>query len=134
RVRRRARLGGCVACGWGCVARVRQGGVHGGPVRDHRRSRGDRLADQRADRLRLDVGRHAEDELATPREHPEHRRLLLLERPPARGPLQPPAAARSPFLAAAAGWPLCPATTYTSSHSTSPLSVPSGLRWTIPSR
>src|SRR5437764_5305786 len=91
-------------------------------------SRGDRLTDQRADRRLLDVGQHANDDLAAPLDHPEDRRLLLRQRPPARGPLQPPAPSGPPFFATAAGWPLCPATTSTSSHSTSPLSATSGLR------
>src|SRR5262249_45730639 len=98
------------------------------------RSRGDRPLDQRADRPLLDVGQHPDDERAAPLDHPEDRRLLLRRCPPAGCPARPPATADSPFFATAAGWPLCPATTYTSSHSTSPPSCTSGLRATMPSR
>src|SRR5262249_51058027 len=116
------------------VAPLRQPGVDVVLIREHRRTRDDGLADQRADRLLLDVGQHPDDDLAAPLEHPEDRRLLLRPRPPARRPLQPPSPTGPPFFATAAGWPLCPATTYTSSHSTSPLSATSGLRRTTPSR
>src|SRR3954468_5894997 len=100
---------------------------------DHRPGDDD-LLDQRADRLLLDVGQHVDDDLAGPLDHPEDRRLLLLQRPPPRRPLQPPAPAGPPFFLTASGWPLWPATTYTSSHSTSPLRMTSGLRTTTPSR
>src|SRR3954471_11501370 len=103
-------------------------------VRVDHRPGGDDLLDQRADRLLLDIRQHADDDLAGPLDHPEDRRLLLRQRPPPRRPLQPPAPAGSPFFLTASGWPLWPATTYTSSHSTSPLRVTSGLRMTTPSR
>src|SRR5664279_2232254 len=96
--------------------------------------RGDRRLDQRADRLLLHVGQHPDEHLAGPLDHPEDRRLLLGQCSPARCPLQPASPARSPFFLTASGWPLCPATTYTSSHSTSPLSLTSGFRSTMPSR
>src|SRR4051812_44883996 len=117
-----------------CVAPLRQPGVDVVLVGVDGRPRGDRPLDQRADRHLLDVGQHPDDDLAAPLDHPEDRRLLLGQSPPARRPFQPPSPARSPFFATASGWPLCPATTYTSSHSTSPLSSTSGLRSTIPSR
>src|SRR3954467_2961516 len=77
---------------------------------DHR-PLGDRLPDQGADRHLLDVGQHPDDDLATPLDHPEDRRLLLGQRPTARGTLQTAASAFSPFFLTASGWPLCPATT-----------------------
>src|SRR5262249_11490257 len=116
------------------VAPLRQSAVDVVLVREDRRTRSDRLPDQRADRLLLAIRQHADDELAAPLDHAEDRRLLLRQRPPARRPLQPPSPSGSPFFRTAAGWPLCPATTSTSSHSTSPLRVTSGWRWTIPSR
>src|SRR5919112_5839091 len=73
--------------------------------------RGDRGLDQRADRPLLDVRQHADDDLTGPLDHPEDRRLLLRQRPPARSPLQPPTPSGSPFFLTAPGWPLCPATT-----------------------
>src|SRR4051812_3792916 len=79
-------------------------GVDGGP-------RSDRPPEERADRRLLDVGQHADDDLAAPLDHPEDRRLLLGQRPPARGPLQAPPAAGAPFFLTAPGWPSCPATT-----------------------
>src|SRR5262249_9482179 len=79
-------------------------GVNGAP-------RGDRRLDQRADRPLLDIGEHPDHDLTGPLDHPEHRRLLLLQRPPARRPLQPPSPAGPPLFLTASGWPLCPATT-----------------------
>src|SRR5262249_37964729 len=125
---------GCMTDGVVGVAPLRQPGVAVVLVREVGRTGRDRLADQRADRLLPDVGQHADDELAAPLDHPEDRRLLLRQRPPARRPLQPPSPSGPPFVRAAAGWPLCPATTSTSSPSTAPLSATAGLRGTIPSR
>src|SRR5262249_43330374 len=120
----------------GCVrvAPLRQRGVDVVLVGEALGPGGDRPLDQRADRPLLDVGQHPDDDLAAPLDHPEDRRLLLGQCPPARCPLQPPATADSPSFATAAGWPLGPATTSTSSPSTSPLSCTSGLRATMPSR
>src|ERR1700692_2597931 len=77
---------------------------------DHR-PRCDRLLDQRADRLLLDVRQHPDHHLPGPLDHPEDRRLLLGQSAPARRPLQAPPAAGAPFFFTASGWPLCPATT-----------------------
>src|SRR5262249_48705065 len=75
------------------------------------RPRGDRRFDQRADRRLLAVLQHPDHDPAAALEHAEDRRLLLLERPSARSPLQASAAAEPPFFWTASGWPLCPATT-----------------------
>src|SRR5262245_5886032 len=93
------------------VPPLRQPGVAVILVREDHRTRGDRPADRRADRLLLDIRQHADDDLAAPLDHPEDRRLLLGQGPSARGPLQPSPPARSPFFRTASGWPLCPATT-----------------------
>ena len=74
-------------------------------------ARGDRGPDQRPDGRLLDVGQHADDDRDGPLDHPEDRRLLLLQRPPPRGPLQVSPAPISPFFLTASGCPLCPATT-----------------------
>src|SRR3954452_18493787 len=102
-------------------------------VGEHGAPRGDRPPDERGDRLLLDIGQHPDHDLAGPLDHPEDRRLLLGQGAPARCPLQPTSPALSPFFLTASGWPLWPATTYTSSHSTSPESVASGFRSTTPS-
>src|SRR5262249_35636037 len=115
------------------VAPLRQPGIDVVLVGVDNRPECDRRLDQRADRPLLDVGQHADRDLAAPLDHPEDRRLLLGQRAPARRPLQAPPPSGPPFFATAVGWPLCPATTYTSSHSTSPLSWTAGLRCTIPS-
>src|SRR5512142_3343032 len=101
--------------------RMADGGVHVAPfgqpgidvvlVGVDRRPRSDRPLDQWADRPLLDVRQHPDGDLAATLDHPEDRRLLLGQRPPARCPLQPSAAAGSPFFLTVAGWPLCPATT-----------------------
>ena len=72
---------------------------------------GDARLDHRPDRHLLDVGEHAQDDLAAALEQAQDRRLVLGERAPAGGAPQPPASAGTPLLATAAGWPLWPATT-----------------------
>ena len=72
---------------------------------------GDTGFDDRSDGRLLDVGQHPDHHLAASLQQTQDRRLLLLQRAaPGRAP-QPPASARSPLLATAAGLPLCPATT-----------------------
>jgi hypothetical protein len=80
-------------------------------IRVKNRAISNRLLDQRTDRYLLHVLRHPDHDLAGPLDHPEDRRLLLLQCPPARLALQPSAASESPFFLTASGWPLCPATT-----------------------
>src|SRR5689334_19962277 len=87
---------------------------------------GDGGLDHRPDRPLLHVGQHAEHDLAAALDQAEDRRLVLGERAPAGGAPQPPAAAGTPPLATAAGFPLCPATTWTSSIPTSPSSRAGG--------
>src|SRR5262249_28631084 len=89
----------------------RQPGVDVVLVGVNHRARGDRPLDQRADGLLFDVRQHPDGDLPAPLDHPEDRRLLLGQRAPTRGALQPASAAESPFFLTAAGWPLCPATT-----------------------
>src|SRR3712207_6268733 len=76
---------------------------------------GDAGLDHRPDRRLLDVGQHPDDPLAAPLQQAQDRRLLLLllllQRAAAGSTPQPPASPRSPLFAAAAGLPLCPATT-----------------------
>src|SRR6266576_6192457 len=98
------------------------------------RTLGDRPSDQRADRRLLDILQHSDNNLTGALDHAEDRRLLLGQRPAAPLPLQPTAASLASFFFTASGCPLCPATTETSSHSTSPLSATSGFRSTMPSR
>src|SRR5688572_7755517 len=86
----------------------------------HQGAFGDAGLDDRSDRRLLDVGQHPDHHLAPALEQAQDRRLLLLQRAAARRTLQPPASAAAPLLATAAGLPLCPATTSTSSISTSP--------------
>src|SRR4051812_3071203 len=103
-------------------------------VRVNRSTLGDRPLDQRPDRHLLDVLQHPDDDLATTLQHPEDRRLLLGQGPPTPLPLPTPSAGRPTFFLTASGWPLCPAATSTSSHSTSPSRTTGGRRSTIPWR
>ena len=64
---------------------------------------GDRLLDQRADRHLFDVRQHPDHDLAGPLEHPEDRRLLLLQCPPAALPLQTSSATGPAFFFTASG-------------------------------
>src|SRR4051812_47621224 len=83
-------------------------GVHQGAPRDRR-------LDHRPDRPLPDVGEHTDDDLAPALDQAQDGRLVLGERAAAGSTPQPPPAARPPFFATAAGWPLWPATTSTSS-------------------
>src|SRR4051794_41195699 len=74
--------------------------------------------DDRLDRDLLHVGQHAQDHRATALDQAEDGRLVLLPRAPARCTCQPATTSEPPLLATAVGWPLWPATTYTSSIST----------------
>ena len=69
----------------------------------------------------LHVGQHLHHHLAASLKHAQDRRLLLLQRPSPARSLQPAPPTWTPLFATSAGFPLCPATTYTSSISTSPL-------------
>src|SRR4051794_821781 len=64
---------------------------------------GDRSLDQRADRRLLDVLQHPDHHLAAPLQHPEDRRLLLGQGPPATLPLQASPSGRTAFFLTASG-------------------------------
>src|ERR1700734_3861691 len=82
----------------------------------------------------LHVGQHVDHHLTATLHHAENRRLLLLQRAATAFPLQTTTPPLASFFFTAAGWPLCPATTYASSHSTAPRSLTSGRCTTMPSR
>src|SRR3954462_2509508 len=90
--------------------------------------------DDRLDRLLLHVGQHAQHHLTAALHQAQDRRLVLRQRAAARRTRQPAAASEPAPLAPAAGWPLCPATTYTSSISTSPSSRMGAILATKPRR
>src|SRR5215217_2145620 len=92
----------------------------------------DGARDDRLDRPLLHVGQPAQDHLTTALDQAEDRGLVLFQRAPTRYAPQLAAPPRAPLLATAAGWPLWPATTYTSLISTSPASLASGIRATRP--
>src|SRR5919202_889470 len=95
---------------------------------------GDRGLDDRPDRRLLHIGQHVQHDLAATLQQAEDRRLLLLQRPATRRALQPSPPPGATFWATASGRPLCPATTYTSSISTSPSRVTGGIRAVSPAR
>src|SRR5262245_53296597 len=76
-----------------------------------RAAHGDRPSHQRADRRLLDIGQHPDHHLTAPLDHPEDRRLLLGQRPPAPLPFPAPPPGWSASFSTAWWWPLCPATT-----------------------
>src|SRR4051794_10186053 len=100
-----------VAHGLVPVAPLLQAGVDAVLVGVHQGAPRDRRLDHRPDRPLLDLGQHTEDHLAPALDHAQDGRLVLVERAAAGGAPQPPAAARPPLFATAAGWPLWPATT-----------------------
>src|ERR687886_711820 len=93
-----------------------------------------RALDDRTDRRLLHVGQHVQHDLAAALNKAEDRRLLLLQRPATWRALQPPPSSGATFWATASGWPLCPATTYTSSISTAPSRVTGGIWAVSPAR
>src|SRR5262245_13494818 len=88
------------------VAPLREAGIDVVFVGVDHRAFAERRLDERTDGRLLDIGLHADDDLAAPLDHPEDRRLLLGQRAPPRRPLQSPAASESPFFLTAAGCPL----------------------------
>jgi hypothetical protein len=93
------------------VAPVLQAGIDVVLVGVHQGALGDAGLDHRSDRRLLDIGQHADHHLAATLQQAQDRRLLLRQRAAAGCSPQPPAAPGAPFLATAAGLPLCPATT-----------------------
>src|SRR3954449_1296696 len=95
------------------VAPVLQAGVDVVLVGVHQGALGDAPLDDGPDRHLPDVGQHAQDDLAAAVQQAQDGWLVLLQRAPAGRAPQAPASAGPPLLATAAGWPLCPATTWT---------------------
>src|SRR3954453_8007980 len=116
------------------VAPVLQAGIDVVLVGVQQGASGDAGLDHRPDRRLLDVRQHPDDHLATALEQAQDRRLLLRQRAAPRRAPQSPASSRAPLLATAAGFPLCPATTETSSASPPPPSRTSGILATRPVR
>src|SRR5512144_1238524 len=83
-------------------------------------TRRDEGLQQGADRGLLDVLQHPDDHLTPALNDAENGRLLLLQGTPPPGSFQPAPPPKAAFFFTASGCPLWPATTYTSSHSTSP--------------
>src|SRR5690349_11243246 len=116
------------------VAPHRQTSVNAVFVGIDHRAFDDDFRNDRLDRFLLHIGQHPENNLAITLDQAQDRRLFLLERTTAARSLQPSTPPGASFFWTAAGLPLCPATTYTSSASTSPSSVASGTLATRPSR
>src|SRR3954470_12226144 len=88
-----------------------QAGIDAILVRMDEGAQGNGGGDDRPDRDLPHVGQHAQDHLPTPLDQAEDWGLVLFRRAPTRCALQLAAPPRSPLLATAVGWPLCPATT-----------------------
>src|SRR4051812_41886075 len=116
------------------IAPVLQAGVDAILVGMDEGALSDGARDDRLDRPLLHVGQPAQDHLTTALDQAEDRGLVLFQRAPTRYAPQLASPPRAPLFATAAGWPLWPATTYTSSISTSPSSLASGVRATRPRR
>src|SRR3954465_11036877 len=116
------------------IAPVLQAGVDAILVGVDEGALSDGARDDRLDRPLLHVGQHAQDYLTTALDQAEDWGLVLFPRAPTRYAPQLASPPRAPLLATAAGWPLWPATTHTSSISTSPSSLASGIRATRPRR
>src|SRR3954447_7931664 len=93
------------------VAPLVQAGVDVVRVGVHQGAAGDAALDHRPDRRLLDVREHAHDHVAPALEQAQDRRLVLRQRAAAGRAPQPTPASRTPLVATAAGFPLCPATT-----------------------
>jgi hypothetical protein len=103
-------------------------------IRVHTRARCTCRLNQRLACCLLDIGKQPNHHFATALAHPEERRLLRYECAASARALEPPAPATPPFFTTAAGFPLCPATISTSSHSTASLQVGAGFFDPIPWR
>ena len=90
--------------------------------------------DQRLDRPLLDVFQHPNHHLTTTLDHPEDRGLLRGKCAASAFPSESSAPAPPPFFSTSSGFPLCPATIETSSHSTSSVHVGEGFVRTMPWR
>src|SRR5512143_2961023 len=86
----------------------------------HPAARRDECLQQGADCGLLDVLQHPDDDFTPALNDSENGRLLLLQGTPPPSAFQPSPAPKTAFFFTASGRPLWPATTYTSSHSTSP--------------
>jgi hypothetical protein len=93
------------------VAPSVQTGVDGVLVGMDERTHGDRRLDDRRDRGLPDIVEPLQNDVAAALDQAENWRLFFLPCPPAGGSFEPTAASRAVFLATAAGFPLCPATT-----------------------
>ena len=89
---------------------------------------------QRFDRDLLNVFQPPNHDVSTTLDHPEDRWLLRFERAPSALALEPSAPSAPPLFATSSGFPWCPATIETSSHSTSPLKVAVDFWATRPGR
>ena len=78
---------------------------------------------KRLDCLLFHIFKHGNHNLASPLDHAKHRWFFFLEDSSATSPFQSFSMGMTAFLFTASALPLCPATTYTSSHSTSSLRV-----------
>src|SRR5262245_52909981 len=98
------------------------------------RARCNRSVDEGLAGALLDIGQHPHDDIATPLDHPEDWRLFACKCAASAFAFKPSTPAEAPFFPTASGLPLCPATMYASSHSTSPLTVGDAFLETMPRR
>src|SRR3954451_24360237 len=95
---------------------------------------GDSAGDDRLHRPLPPIGQHAQYDVAAALNQAEDGRLVLRRCATSRRAFQPAPTPEPPLLATAAGWPLWPATTQTSSFSPSPANSTSGAVATRPWR
>jgi hypothetical protein len=81
----------------------------------------DSLTDEGLNGLLLDIGKHPNNDFSTALDHAEDGGFSLSSVPRPGAPFNRRRRPGRPCWRVASGCPLCPATTYTSSHSTSPL-------------
>src|SRR3712207_1865044 len=98
------------------------------------RARGDGGLDDRLDGRLLDSGQPVQHDVPAAWDQAEDGRLVLGQRAAPALAFQPAPSGRAPLLATAAGLPLCPATTSTSSLSTCSLSAGGGALAAKPAR
>ena len=103
-------------------------------IRIHQSSRRNRRGNHRTNGFLLHIVQHSNCNLSAALDHSEYGRFFFVQCAPSASTFQTAAPTFTVFFSTASGCPLCPASTYTSSHSTSPWSFACGFRVTTPWR
>ena len=116
------------------VPPLRQSAINAILVREYSSTRNNSSLNQGGDGLLFYILKHLDNNLPPSFNHSKYGRLFFLESSSSSCSFQTVSSPFTAFFLTAPGFPLWPATTYTSSHSTSAPNVTLGFRRTTPSR